>query len=749
MDPKGFLEEVASSVRGRFVEDRSILSFAEYLSEFMAAPRRHARSAAMYLVDVFEHFGTELRRTPVGEFTRYRLFDAPYEEGRGRVSGQEAVQQALYRILKNFVRQGRVDRLVVLHGPNGSAKSSLVSAVMAGLEAYSRTPEGAVYRFHWVFPREKLVKGSLGFGGGPTAAKMESYAHLDPEDIETRIGDEMRDHPLLLIPKGERRRLLEAACKPARRDEAADGDFVLPDYLLHGDLSAKNRAIYDALMATYGGDWSKVMAHVQVERFYYSRQYLTGCVTVEPQMSVDAGVRAWSMDRSAATIPPPLHNINLLEAFGPLVNANRGVLEFSDILKRPLEAFKYLLGTSETGEVRMEHLILRLDAVLLATTNETHLAAFKELPDWTSFKGRMELVRVPYLRRFSDELEIYRDQITPGTAGKHIAPHAIEIAAKWAVLTRLKKAQADRYPEEVRPLVDALTPMDKLKLYDTGEAPSGLTRTEAKALQGVIERLYHESDAYPNYEGRTGASAREIKTALFNAAQKPEREALTASAVLDELEALVQDKSLYAFLQQEVVGGYHDHERFIGEVREAWLDEVDAEVRDAAGLVAEAQFVEWFERYIQHVTAWVRGEKVHNRITGEDEPPNESLMEEMEAIIAGEDEAAKQFREGLISAIGAYRLEHPDEESGLDYRQIFPDLFQRLKDHYHDEHRRRLRRIYEDFLAYTDEAERGKLGRKERAQVESMLETLYEKYGYRLESAKEAIVALMRARYQD
>ncbi|RMG19813.1 MAG: serine protein kinase PrkA [Deltaproteobacteria bacterium] len=749
MDPKGFLEEVAASVRGRFVEDRSILSFPEYLAEFMESPRRHARSAAMYLAEVFDHFGTETRATPVGDFVRYRLFDLPWAEGRGRVSGQEAVQQALYRILKNFVRQGKVDRLILLHGPNGSAKSSLVSAMMAGLEAYSRTPEGAVYRFHWVFPREKVVKGSLGFGGARSAVKVESYAHLDPEDIETRIGDELRDHPLLLIPKDERRRLLERACRPARREEADDGDFVLPEYLLHGDLSAKNRAIYDALMASYGGDWSKVIAHVQVERFYYSRHYLNGCVTVEPQMSVDAGVRAWSVDRSAASIPPALQNVNLLEAYGPLVNANRGLLEFSDILKRPLEAFKYLLGTSETGEVRMEHLILRLDTVLVATSNEMHLSAFKELPDWTSFKGRMELVRVPYLRRFSDEIRIYEDQVTPATVGKHIAPHAVEIAAKWAVLTRLKKPQADRYPEEVRPLVGGLTPMDKLRLYDTGEPPARLNRTEAKALLSVIEQLYHESDTYPNYEGRTGASAREIKTVLFNAAQNPARQALTAGSVLEELEALVQDKSLYAFLQQEVVDGYHDHERFIGEVREAWIDEVDAEVRDAAGLVAEEQFVEWFGRYVQHVTAWVRGEKVHNRITGEDEPPNEKLMEEMEAIVKGEEEPAKDFRESLISAIGAYRLEHPDEEGELDYRHIFPELFRKLKDHYHEEQKRRLRRLYEDFLAYTDEEERGRLDRKAKEQVESMLQALYEKYGYRLESAREAIVALMRARYQD
>ncbi len=119
----------------------------------------------------------------------------------------------------------------------------------------------------------------------------------------------------------------------------------------------------------------------------------------------------------------------LFEPHGPLVNANRGIIEYADLLKRPLEAFKYLLGFSETGEVPMEHFVLQLDEVLIASSNEKHLAAFKELPDFASFKGRIELVRVPYLRRWKVEQEIYDAQVTTRTVGKHVAPHATEVAA--------------------------------------------------------------------------------------------------------------------------------------------------------------------------------------------------------------------------------------------------------------------------------------------------------------------------------
>lgn len=750
MDAKRFLSDVGSSVHERFVADRSILSFDEYLQGFFAAPRRHARGIAQYLLDVFDHYGVEERSTPVGSERHYRLFDAPFAGGRGRIAGQDEVAGAIHRILRNFARQGRNDRLILMHGPNGSAKSSIVSALMAAMEDYSHQPQGARYRFNWVFPSEKLVKGTIGFGGGGSPGDEPStYAHLEGPDVEARIVCEMKDHPLLLVPKAERHRMLEGACKPAEKG-APDGEFVLPDYLTHGELCQKCSTIFNALMASYGGDWSKVMAHVQVERFYYSRRYLSGAVTVEPQMSVDANVRALSMDRTAANLPAAIQTVTLLEAFGPLANGNRGIVEYSDMLKRPLEAFKYLLGTSETAEVRMEHMVLQLDAILVASSNEDYLAAFKESPDFTSFKGRTELVRVPYLRRYSVERQIYADQITPAAVGKHIDPHAVDVAAQWAVLTRLMKPNPERYPTEIRATIDELQPWEKLVLYDTGAPPDRLPMQQARELRSHAAELFHESDTYPRYEGRSGASAREVKTVLLNASQHPKGEhCLTSSAVLEELRALVKDKSVYAFLLQEVKGGYHDHERFVEDAESAWLDRVDDEVRDALGLVAEEQYRDWFGRYIRHVTAWVKGEKIKNRVTGAYEPPDGRMMEEMEAIVMGPDEDRDDFRRGLITAIGAFRLEHMDDEGALDWARIFPELFRRLRDHYYAERRRSLTRAHQNYLKWLDPEDRKGLSAKEKAGVEEMLSVLESRYGYCQHCARDAILALMRKRYRD
>ncbi|MBX5480354.1 MAG: serine protein kinase PrkA [Myxococcaceae bacterium] len=748
MEARRFLQVVGEAVSTDFIKNRNILSFEEYLGLFLQDPRRQARSSAQYLRDVMDHFGVEEVRHPAGgKMRRFKLFDLVEHDRDGRVAGQEEVQNAVYRLLGNFVRAGRVNKLILLHGPNGSAKSTFVNALKHALEVYSREPEGALYRVNWIFPTEKLVRGSIGFGGDRSGAgNLETYAHLEPENIEQKVSCSMKDHPLFLIPQEERLKLLQQACG-AKKDEASDGeaDFVLSDYIIGGELCGKCRRIYTGLLSAYGGDYLQALRHVQVERFYISRRYQVGAVTVEPQISVDAGVHQVSADPRQMTLPAPLQNLVLYDPHGPLVNANRGIMEYSDLLKRPLEAFKYLLGASETAEVPLELFVLQLDEVLIASSNEKHLAAFKELPDFASFKGRIELVRVPYLRRYKVEQQIYDAQITTTAVGKHVAPHATEVAAMWAVLTRLKKPIPDRYKGEIREIVDGLRPLEKLYLYEEGKAPDRLGSQQVKELRKHLETIYGESDAYPNYEGRSGASAREIKTALFNAAQNPNYRCLNPLAVLEELEALCRDKSVYEFLQQEVVDGYHAHEEFVQTVQGEYAERVDGEVRDSMGLVSERQYEELFERYIQHVSHWTKGERMRNRVTGEFERPDESLMAEMESIVMPRSEDPGEFRRGLITAIGAHRLDNPDAPT-LDYPRVFPDVFRRLRSHFYEERKRTLKRNAENVLRYLSD-ERHLLTSKERTQVEQTLQTMQQRYGYCEHCAKDAILFLVRERY--
>lgn len=742
MDAKRFIQSVGAEVNEDFVKNRSILSFEEYLDLFLQDPGRQARSSAQYLKDVMDHFGTEQVPHPTGKIRRFKLFDAVDGDREGRVAGQEEVQNAIYRVLGNFVRAGRVNKLILMHGPNGSAKSSIVDALERAMELYSRGPEGALYKVNWIFPSEKLVKGSIGFGERMSErGELASWAHLEAENVEVRVSCELRDHPLFVIPREARRKLLEETL-------AAQGKegFVLSDYLLEGELCHKCRKVYTALVQANGGDYLKVLRHVQVERFYLSRHYQVGAVTVEPQMSVDAAYHQVAADRSQLNLPASLQNLVLFEPHGALISANRGIIEYSDLLKRPLEAFKYLLGFSETGEVPLEHFILQLDEILIASSNEKHLNAFKELPDFASFKGRIELVRVPYLRQARVEQEIYDAQITPRSVGKHVSPHATEVAAMWAVLTRLKKPIPDRYQADARELVNRLTPLEKLKLYQDGTAPDRLSSQQAKELRALLTDLYEESDAYPNYEGRSGASAREIKTALFNAAQNPDHACLSALAVVDELNALCRDKSVYEFLQQETVDGFHAHDELVSVVEGEYLDRVDAEVRDSMGLVSEAQYQELFERYVQNVSHWVKGERLRNRITGEMEKPDERRMGELEAIVMPKGEDPGDFRRGLIAQIGAHKLDNPD--IAMDYGAIFPELHRRLRDHFFEERRRVVSRNTENMLKYLS-GDKGMLGSRELTAVEQTLATMQKKYGYCESCAKDAILFLTRHRYAE
>ena len=297
---------------------------------------------------------------------------------------------------------------------------------------------------------------------------------------------------------------------------------------------------------------------------------------------------------------------------------------------------------------------------------------------------------------------------------------------------------------DARPLVEHLTPLEKLKLYQDGEAPERLTQQQQKELRKFVSSLYEESDTYPNYEGRMGASAREIKTALLNAAQSTEHESLHPLAVLKELAAICRDKSVFEFLQQEIVDGYHDHAEFVNVVENEYLDWVDREVRDSMGLVSEAQYAELLERYVQNVSHWVKGEKMLNRLTGEYEKPDEGRMTEIENFVMPRGDDPVEFRKGLIATIGAWRIDNP--EAAVDYAQIFPDLFKRLSEHFYEERKRTLKHNVESTLKYLSD-ERSSLSQKEQQAVRTTLDTMAKKYGYTDSSARDAIVHLLRKRY--
>jgi serine protein kinase len=740
------LDSLQATVRERFQAEKRVLSFDEYIDEFLAHPFRHTRDAARYLHDCFDSFGSYELLSPLGKRRRYRLFDQEFldgvrdGQGRYRLLGHEDVQETFYRTLSNFVREGRANRLVLLHGPNGSAKSTFAACILRALEHYSTLPEGALYRFSWVFPGGFDEK-SIGFGARPRrGGGFESYAHLEHDKLSSKLTSELREHPLMLLPIGERRELVQKAYAEKGVAESA------PEWIWNGRLGHRNAQIFDAMLTNYQGDLRKVLAHIQVERFYVSRRYRAAAVTIGPQMSVDASERQVTMDRSLSSLPGALSSLNLFETHGELVDGAGGVIEFSDLLKRPLESWKYLLLALESGEIALNFSNLAINSVFMGSTNEAHLDAFRQHPEYNSFRARLQLVRVGYLLDYNREREIYDAQIIPQVR-THVAPHSTWVAAVWAVLTRLLRSDVAHYDEPaLGKLAVALTPMDKALLYADGTIPRRLNNEESKQLRAGLTQVMQEFEPLPIYEGMTGASPREIRTVLLDAAQHPEHTCLSPLGVFDQILALCE-KGDYQFLKHKPESGYHDHRGFLGQVREQWLTRIDTEVRTSTGLVEESRYEELFDRYVTQVSLWIKGERYRDPLTGRYEEPDETLFRNIEDILDVKD--PKDFRRNLISIVAAYSIDHPGEKP--DPTQIFPRHVERVKEAYFAERRGLIGTTLRDMLNLlsADTTSQPVLEEDRRRAADSALTRVLNDYGYCRNCARSCLGELLKARYAD
>src|SRR5678816_4808514 len=81
----------------------------------------------------------------------------------------------------------------------------------------------------------------------------------------------------------------------------------------------------------------------------------------------------------------------------------------------------------------------------------------------------------------------------------------------------MRKPQIERFPSTLAEVIGKLSPLDKAELYSSGQIPRELPPDRARELASHIKDLWHESDTYPIYEGRVGASPREMQGVLLAA----------------------------------------------------------------------------------------------------------------------------------------------------------------------------------------------------------------------------------------
>ncbi len=733
MNTTNWIQEVSTEQNTQ----NEILSFNDYLAIFDAAPELECRASFDFIMDMLNSFGKN-------EDGSFKLFQMEHPDCPP-VYGQVKVQQQLIQNISNFKEEGFNNKFILLVGPNGSSKSSIVKKLIKGLEEYSESDAGKLFSFSWIFPIDNYVKGSLGLNQTIRESNLNSYAYLEDKEITAIMPSELKDHPILLIPKEFRQKIINNAFK----DNHEKLESIKKSYLYRGDLSKRNRMIYDALLKNYKGKHSDVLKHIRVERFYISKRYSNSAVTIEPQIHVDARMQQITMDRRLQSLPPSLQSLNLFSLQGEAVMANRGVLEYSDLLKRPLDAYKYLLMTMETGSINLQGILTELDIFFIGTSNEVHLAAFKQHPDFNSFKGRFNFITVPYLLDVRDEENIYKEQMMGLTDRCFFAPHALASLSMFAVMTRMRVCQTKNYPDKkLANIATNLNPLEKALFLADIELPEKLDIESKQVLKHGKEEIINEYINDGLYEGKFGLSPRDLKHIIYRLASS--YKFVSFVEVLEYLSRLIQKKNEYDFLNMAPQADYHNPPRFLEMIKEYFLSNFDRELRSSLGLVDDRSYEDYIRRYIENITALLKGEKIKNQTTGKFIDPDDYFIKEFESSINLKEEA-KAYRSILLSKLGAYSLDNPGK--AIVYTQVFPDLVDRLQESFRIEQKKVIVNISKNIVFYEAESIKNDnnlatpLSEENRKQIKMVIKNLEEKFGYNFDSAMNLVKFLIKERY--
>lgn len=577
-------------------------SFEEYLDLVKRNPGV-TRTAYQRLYDMIVSFGTEEYQEYKRTIVRYKFFDDPIENGKDGVFGIDIHLMKLVNVLKAAAEGYGADRRVLLlHGPVGSAKSTIVRMMKKGLEAYSRTHEGALYTFSW----DEVPLGGTGWISSP-----------------------MNEEPLLLIPVEMREQV---------ENDLNRGSFGKYPIAIRGELSPVSRYMYRELMKKYDGDWAEMLKHVKVRRLILSEKDRIGIGTFQPKdeknqdsTELTGDINYRKIAEYGSDSDPRAFNFD-----GEFCIANRGIIEFVEILKLDVAFLYDLLGASQEHKIKPKKFAQTdIDEVIIGHTNEPEYRRLQNNEFMEALRDRTIKIDVPYISRASMEIKIYEKDFNHKRVKKHIAPHSLQVAAMWAVLTRLEE-----------PKKATLTLLQKLKLYD-GKTLPGFTEDNIKELRKEAVR-----------EGMEGISPRYVQDKISNALVKEEYQSINPFMVLNELESGLKSHSLIS--NEEVKKHYKE---LLAIVKKEYEDIVKNEVQKA--LVADEDAISrLFSNYIENIKAYTQKERVRNRFTGQNEEPNERLMRSIEEKIDIPASRKDDFRREIMNYVGALLF----EGKTFDYR---------------------------------------------------------------------------------
>ena len=574
-------------------------TFAEYL-DIVRHNTKVTRTAYQRLYDMILSHGTEEILVNKEKQVRYKFFDDPVGQGQDAIFGLDRTLMNLVNVLKSAAhRYGTERRVLLLHGPVGSSKSTIARLLKKGLEHYSKADDGALYTFGW---REEGLDGT-----------------------DTYVDCPMHEEPLHLVPAEFRADTIESLTI-----EATDHNYPIT---IEGDLCPYCRQTYNERMAKYDGDWAKVLGEIRVRRLVLSEQDRVGIGTFQPKDEKNQDATELTGDINYRKIAeygtesdPRAFNFD-----GEFNIANRGIIEFIEVLKLDVAFLYDLLGASQEHKIKPKKFAQTdIDEVIVGHTNEPEYKKLQSNEFMEALRDRTVKIDVPYVTRLSDEIHIYqKDYNSRKVRGKKIAPHTLEVAAMWAILTRLEE-----------PKNAGLTLLQKLKLYN-GKTLPGFTEDNIKELREEAER-----------EGMHGISPRYVQDKISNAlvAHADER-SVNPFMVLNELEAGLKHHSL---INSDEVKKHYKH--LLAVVKEEYEDIVKNEVQRAIAADEDA-LSRLCGNYIDNVKAYTQREKVKNKYTGQTEEPDERLMRSIEEKIDIPESRKDDFRREIMNYIGALSLD--------------------------------------------------------------------------------------------
>lgn len=718
-----------------------ILSFKDFTKLVAENPKPFLRDASHYLSDVFHYHGEEnIKHLDLLDTKKFLLFEKLSEKEKN-ILGCEKVQNEIFHSLSKFRRKGYVDKLILLYGPSASSKSLTVSKIAAAMENYSKQTDGAVYKFNWIFPvtLERSKKGNnhsnkIGFTHESSKKELCTFAFLDENQILAKIHSEFKENPLFLIPMPFRENFLRKIL--ASKEGTKEEDVNIPTHLLSSGLSKKNQEILANMLQIYDGDLTKVFRHIQVERFFYSSQYRVGISSIDPQMPIDAYEKQITINGNYHKIPPYLHDINFHESYGELVEANRGLVEYSDLLARPLSHIKQLLSTIERRFIKLTSSTAMLDIVYMATTDDKHMEAFHATAEFHFFKGRFEEIIVPYLLRPSQEKEIYAKDLSALKKEIDVAPHTLDLLVLWAIMSRMKSCNLLRFEEDTHALLQKLTPEAKIKLYEGESLLDFFTEQEEKILTRLRKSIWEDGKEGPIYEGRFGPSPRDLVAILHKSAEKAKDNTLTAIEIFNEILEFIKEKNIYEFLQFPAQGNYHNQEYFLNVLKENYKKNFEEEIASAMSIGNKREYKLYLERYIRHVVAYLKNQKLHDKTTNTYEPPSQELMTNVEEILNIQG-PIEEYRSNLLSRIAAYRIENPGIDIKID--SLFKTELEKIKKHFFTEQKKIIETNYDLILRYFQPEKNSPLSEAEEKIIFLTFENMKNEFGYNKKAIQKSV----------